>query len=475
MKLLSHMLFLLALAFAGACSLADQPAQAQQQPCQWNYTNVGQNATATYCGNIIVNGTITTLTTNFAVIQTMADLKALTGAQMAASPYIWLKGFNAGSEEGAGEFTWVLSASSYTPNGGTIIPPSDHTSDCNNGCLIKADFNSPWLEDFGFSINNTGAQNLTAWNLAYASSIASTYNVGAGTYNLNGPASIPSNYGLAGRGTEGTKISIANQADGIIVGNCSGGTSGSHIRDLKILPTWVTTLGNGGIGIKFCDFDQSDDASNITVQPAAAIQTGGTGIKIQGGALTHYQNLTANYINGKGIDIEPNPAQETSDGILLDNPVTNHNADVGLYVNAQNSVGLIINAPVSETNDNTNSVQIELEGGGNVNINNFHVEGLPFVASGYAAVMIGETTPPVTAFLSGGTTQAAANNLSLLRITQGTDIYANIGGGGLPNDTTINNVYINSACVTCAGRLASTAFHSVNNSGTSVLVYAPSW
>lgn len=59
LKLFNRFLLLLALATMAAMSLADwTPAEAQQQPCQWDYTAPDNISTASYCGNINVAGSI---------------------------------------------------------------------------------------------------------------------------------------------------------------------------------------------------------------------------------------------------------------------------------------------------------------------------------------------------------------------------------------------------------------------------------
>ena len=53
---------LVALTFiTGLLFSAPTSALAQQQPCQWNYANIGGVATATYCGNVKINGVFQSL------------------------------------------------------------------------------------------------------------------------------------------------------------------------------------------------------------------------------------------------------------------------------------------------------------------------------------------------------------------------------------------------------------------------------
>lgn len=53
-------------AIAAVCIFDPTEVQAQEQPCQWNYANVAGVATATYCGNVNVNGIISAVFGPFA-------------------------------------------------------------------------------------------------------------------------------------------------------------------------------------------------------------------------------------------------------------------------------------------------------------------------------------------------------------------------------------------------------------------------
>jgi hypothetical protein len=58
-KFLAPVALVAAFLFLFICSLfSTQPARAQEQPCQWNYSNVLGVATATYCGNVTAKGLI---------------------------------------------------------------------------------------------------------------------------------------------------------------------------------------------------------------------------------------------------------------------------------------------------------------------------------------------------------------------------------------------------------------------------------
>ena len=82
-------------------------------------------------------------------------MKASTMAQYGT---LYLDGYYAGSTAGGGTFTWLTAeqASGLTPDGGVVIAPSDHTADCEEGCLVRQ-FSGPLnVKWFGAEGNSNG-------------------------------------------------------------------------------------------------------------------------------------------------------------------------------------------------------------------------------------------------------------------------------------------------------------------------------
>lgn len=107
--------FLFALALA-ACSLFWNTAPAAAQPCQWNYSmqpgtpdpNQGV-ATARYCGNVQVDGSIN-VNVGPNTVTNIAALQALTGFTAGSSFYV--QGYNTSGDGGGG--TFLLTAGTST-------------------------------------------------------------------------------------------------------------------------------------------------------------------------------------------------------------------------------------------------------------------------------------------------------------------------------------------------------------------------
>ena len=117
----------------GLVSLFHWTAPAQAQPCQWNYSiqpgtpdpNQGV-ATATYCGNVNVAGTITGSTVND--VLNIAALKAITAPSSLL--YVNVAGYYSSGDGGGGAFSWV--AGSCTPNDVTLF--ASDTVSTSVGC-----------------------------------------------------------------------------------------------------------------------------------------------------------------------------------------------------------------------------------------------------------------------------------------------------------------------------------------------------
>lgn len=105
------------LTIAAAALLATAvPSLAQEQPCQWNYQNIpaiGGVATATYCGNVIVKGSIVS---NILVVQNVAALRAL-NIPVASSPSILLLGYFSPADDGGGQLYYDPSDTTSSDNG----------------------------------------------------------------------------------------------------------------------------------------------------------------------------------------------------------------------------------------------------------------------------------------------------------------------------------------------------------------------
>lgn len=125
---------------------------AKAQPCQWNYSmqpgtpdpNQG-TATATYCGNAIIQGNLT-VNGEFVVpspntYASLALMATQTAAEMASQRVMTVQSYTAGTGKGGGQFIWLTAAEAttagLTPDAGTIVGPSDDPSDCSSGCAVR--------------------------------------------------------------------------------------------------------------------------------------------------------------------------------------------------------------------------------------------------------------------------------------------------------------------------------------------------
>jgi hypothetical protein len=75
-------------------------------------------------------------------IRTMDALKALTSAQMSVASYVILDSYHADSDRGGGIFRFLAGTqcSSFTPDGGYIVAPSDHSDTTSFGCMQRQIF-----------------------------------------------------------------------------------------------------------------------------------------------------------------------------------------------------------------------------------------------------------------------------------------------------------------------------------------------
>lgn len=114
MKLWQRLILFATVGLAGLFGTPDD--RALSQPCQWSYTLPGNVATAFYCGNVDVAGSIVGNSAN--TVATIAALVAIPVPTNGAGYYVI--GYLAGSNKGGGSFVYN-SSSALTPDGCTIF------------------------------------------------------------------------------------------------------------------------------------------------------------------------------------------------------------------------------------------------------------------------------------------------------------------------------------------------------------------
>src|SRR5215469_4165659 len=120
---------LVAVTLLALCTFNIAPAKAQGTPCQWNYSMVNGQATATYCGNVTQQGQANTL-------PTMSALSALSSQQMQQAGAYNLTSYYPLGLSGGGLFQWQ-NTTTLTPDGGTVIAPANNPGSCSQGCMIR--------------------------------------------------------------------------------------------------------------------------------------------------------------------------------------------------------------------------------------------------------------------------------------------------------------------------------------------------
>lgn len=175
-----------------ATSLFGCVAAQAQQPVQWDYSFQSGVATATYPGNVVIDGT----TYDASIVQTVANIAELrlngatgwTGAT-------FVKGYFSTGDAGAGTFVYVSSDTTSADNGGTIIV------DAAGRRWYRVRPNGVYMpEQFGAVCDNTAgpqAANVTAFNAMFAAANTEAPSgarvvIGAsGQCLLNGTVTIP--------------------------------------------------------------------------------------------------------------------------------------------------------------------------------------------------------------------------------------------------------------------------------------------
>jgi hypothetical protein len=105
-------------------------------------------------------------------VNSMATMAGFTSQVMAANPVIWLQSYYANATLGGNFFFWVpaADASGLTPDGYTIISPSNHSGVCAYGCLVvQLQNNTISLNAFGvhFNGNTAGTDDSTGLQAAF--------------------------------------------------------------------------------------------------------------------------------------------------------------------------------------------------------------------------------------------------------------------------------------------------------------------
>jgi len=219
-------LFAIILIICAALYLWAIPQQAHAQPCQWRYSGgtEGQTATATYCGNVVVDGTITGYgIVNITSASTIAEMQAL------ASPFA-NQTVNVSDSLRGGIFVYSSSACA-TPGVGDYGTQFPSTSG-GTGCWLRQ-FSGPlyatWFGAVGDGTTNNATANQRAINALTSGQTliwpkaASCY-VNGSTLTVSGTYTRPVT--LAG------DACLSWNANGI--GGISVSVSNVNIRDLQL-------------------------------------------------------------------------------------------------------------------------------------------------------------------------------------------------------------------------------------------------
>lgn len=306
-------LFLFIALFLATCTF--EAPNAGAQPCQWNYSLIPSDpagiATATYCGNVIVAGTISGASLN--TYPSMAAMSSLTAAQMAVVQTMFLRGFNTGNPAGGGVFVWITASQAATlglvADGGVFIAPSDHPGTCASGCATRQVLNNVSTDMYGIIGDSSGvlgngtnwgtrlsAMVTTACNFGYNISIAQTNGLFIRTTSALNVTGCP---GIAIAGVDQTKSKILydNTITGAIYWQNPNGipvVEGPKISNLYIRSNAMCVQGNsigGGFtddgasqqsisGVEidklYCDAYNYHTAGQVGIQLSKAGQVGGT-------------------------------------------------------------------------------------------------------------------------------------------------------------------------------------------------------
>jgi len=243
-KLLAALITLTGLALS-ACG-----AQAQQQPCQWNYTiPPGANSLATFCGDVQVNGTINIANTN--VVTSITALLALPSPINGQVYFVTDYGNGVG---GGGQFIYKSSASPPFSDGHCVYFPA------SGGYWTR--ILNPNAAGYVLNIVSCGAHWDGATDDSTPAINASTalYNLGGGTVTLpSGTGSIASwAFSYA------TAVSVNVQGGGSLATSINkNGASGSPVMDFST-PKTVQNVASSFGGFTINCLSKSNDGMRIT-------------------------------------------------------------------------------------------------------------------------------------------------------------------------------------------------------------------
>lgn len=277
------------LAFAAALILSPFLATpAAAQPCQWNYSAPGNVSTATYCGNVVVKGSIFSPgafyapTSTIAVLRAYGALSTIIGFAYVTSvqnEYTWSPastqtddGYFVVAATGVATGRWInniVSASSIASSIITVAnqsvrgyglqaPLSNENFVLGFGSELSG-VNIQTAAQFGVVVNSPNVSKVSVHNAAINSSTGEGAGTTIAATSLNGFAfqnnyvNVPS-YGFAwtgGTDTAGTNLNISgnsfytgNFGDGIELDNPGAGFVGALIVDNYISNTGEFCIGS---------------------------------------------------------------------------------------------------------------------------------------------------------------------------------------------------------------------------------------
>lgn len=364
----------------------------------------------------------------------------------------------------------------YVPDGGTIIAPSDDTSGAS-GVMVKDSVGHPSLMDFGLSQFNTGSQNTTALNLAISSGRVGEMKADAFWYHYVGPINWPSSVYPAGQGTASTTFINDGTGAGFVFTGGSNVT-GCRPHGFRLAPTNVTTLGAGGVQLHCILFDRNDSVYDISVQPIdSTVPKGGIGVQLSGCAHSSFHDIDVAFINGVGVLIDSSGA-ETANGLFAYCLSAFNCQDAGIVFDSGGSTNFQISGSAEQngaavSGSANQGVQLWIKQGFNGTAN-YHIEGIPLISSGVAAVQIGSNTGQLdNVTVNFALTDAAGPTMvKVAKIISGSEVHLEgrsaSGVGEDPSDVFYD---IGSAAASCTASLPGPGIVAVNASASSRVIY----